>query len=88
MRSMLTWLAVSLAYLSAGPLADRVFGPLMAEGGPLAGSLGRVLGVGGGSGIGLLFIILGVLTCVVAVAGYTYPRLRLAEEELPDVVPY
>jgi len=37
-----------LAYLLAGPLADRVAEPLMAEGGALAGTVGRVLGVGSG----------------------------------------
>ncbi|HWI60823.1 MAG TPA: MFS transporter [Symbiobacteriaceae bacterium] len=72
------------AALLAGPLADRVFEPLMAEGGALAPLLGGLLGTGPGRGIGLLFMLMGLLTCSVGVAGYLSPRLRLVEEELPD----
>ncbi len=49
-----------LAYLLAGLLADRVFDPLLGVDGPLAGSVGQVLGTGPGRGIGLLFVLMGV----------------------------
>jgi MFS family permease len=45
-RRMIAWSSLPLAYLAAGPLADRVFEPLMVEGGPLAASVGRILGTG------------------------------------------
>jgi len=41
-----------LGFLLAGPLADKVFEPMMAPGGFLAGSVGAFLGVGPGRGIG------------------------------------
>ncbi|HVG18804.1 MAG TPA: MFS transporter [Blastocatellia bacterium] len=85
-RRMIAWSSVPLAYLSAGPLAEYVFEPLLASGGPLAGSVGRVIGVGPGRGIGLLFIILGVLTLLIVCCGYSYPRLRLLEDEVGDMV--
>lgn len=86
-RRMIAWSAMPLAYLVAGPLADRVFNPLMMEGGTLAASVGRVIGVGPGRGTGLLFIITGSLTVLVAAAGYVYPRVRRVEAELPDALP-
>jgi len=86
-RRMIAWSAMPLAYLVAGPLADRVFNPLMMEGGLLAASMGRVIGVGPGRGTGLLFIITGSLTVLVAAAGYVYPRVRRVEAELPDALP-
>ena len=86
-RRMIAWSAMPLAYLVAGPLADRVFNPLMMEGGTLAASVGRVIGVGPGRGTGLLFIITGSLTVLVAAAGYLYPRVRQVEAELPDALP-
>lgn len=85
-KRTLTWSSLPFAYLVAGPLADRVFEPLMATDGLLAGSIGQIIGVGSGRGIGLLFITLGTLAIVATVAAYKYPRLRFLEDELPDVI--
>jgi hypothetical protein len=85
-RNMSVALSLSLAYLIAGPLADQIFGPLLAANGPLASSVGRIIGVGPGRGIGLLFIVMGILTMLVTTAGYLHPRLRLVEQELPDAI--
>lgn len=76
-----------LAYITAGPLADRVCGPLLAPGGALAGSVGRVLGSGPGRGAALVFIVMGTGALVIALAGALYPRLRRVERELPDMTP-
>jgi len=75
-----------LAYLAAGPLADRLFEPLLAPGGVLAGNIGRVIGVGPGRGIGLLFLIMGVLKVAASFGGYLYSPIRLVEDELPDAL--
>jgi hypothetical protein len=78
--------SLPLAYLIAGPLADRVFEPLLAPGGLLVGSIGQLIGVGRGRGIGLMFIVIGALTMLATVVAYQYPRLRLLESELPDAI--
>jgi DHA3 family macrolide efflux protein-like MFS transporter len=75
-----------LAYLVAGPLADRLFEPLLAIGGPLAGSVGQVIGLGPGRGIGLMFVMMGVLKVMVTLGSCLYPRIRLVEDELPDAI--
>ena len=85
-RRMIAWASLPIAYLMAGPLADRVFEPLMMEGGSLADSIGRIIGVGAGRGIGLLFIIMGFIIVLATLAAYLYPRLRRVEIELPDYV--
>ena len=85
MRRLVAWSALPLAYLIAGPLADRVFEPWMAAQGLLAGTLGEFLGTGPGRGIALLFIILGVLTVLAVLAGFLYRPLRELEHRLPDV---
>jgi MFS family permease len=54
------------SYGLAGPLADHVFNPLLDEGGPLAATVGRVIGTGPGRGIGFLFIICGLLVVITA----------------------
>lgn len=84
MRSFIVSLSAPIAFLLAGPLADYVFEPLMAPGGPLAGTIGRVIGVGPGRGVGLLFMTLSVCIIVVVLLSFLNPRLRKVEEELPD----
>lgn len=86
-RNMFATLMSPLAFGLAGPLADRVFEPLLAPGGALAGSVGQLIGVGAGRGIGLIFIGMGLLAVAATVVGYLYPRLARVEDELPDAVP-
>ncbi|WP_224242165.1 MFS transporter [Hyalangium gracile] len=86
-RRMVMTTAGPVAYLLAGPLADRVFEPLLAPGGALAASVGQVIGTGTGRGIGLMFLLLGVGTVLTAVLGYLNSGLRQVEATLPDAVP-
>jgi MFS transporter, DHA3 family, macrolide efflux protein len=60
--------------------------PLLRQDGPLAPTVGRVIGVGPGRGIGFLFIIMGFLTLLITIAGYLYPRLRMLEDEVADTI--
>jgi MFS transporter, DHA3 family, macrolide efflux protein len=85
-RRMIAWSSMPCAYLIAGPLADHIFEPLLAVNGPLAAGIGSIIGVGPGRGIGLLFIVMGILTLLATVGAYLYPRLRLLEDELPDAI--
>jgi MFS family permease len=78
--------AALLAYLVAGPLADRLFSPLLAADGALAASLGPLVGVGPGRGIGLLFVLMGLVALLATAWGYTSPRVRRIEDELPDTL--
>jgi DHA3 family macrolide efflux protein-like MFS transporter len=86
MRRLIGGSTLPLAALVAGPLADRIFNPLLVPGGALAGSVGRLIGVGKGRGIGLLFVVLGFLTVATVVAGFLSPHLRRLEVELPEVI--
>jgi DHA3 family macrolide efflux protein-like MFS transporter len=85
-RRMISWSTLPLAYLVAGPLADRFFEPLMASGGALAGTVGQWIEVGRGRGIGLYFVLLGLLQVVLVAAASTYRPLRRLEEEIPDAL--
>jgi hypothetical protein len=76
-----------LAYVTAGPLADRLFEPLMGTGGPLASSIGHWIGTGPGRGIALAFVVAGLLLVVLALAAWLHPRVRRVQEELPDATP-
>ncbi|HKI01848.1 MAG TPA: MFS transporter [Thermoanaerobaculia bacterium] len=86
-RRMVAMSAIPLALLVSGPLSDRVLGPLLAPGGALAGTVGRVIGTGPGRGIALLFMILGCLMLAAAAVGARYEPLRRVEDDLPDAIP-
>ena len=86
LRRMISQATLPAAFLTAGWLADSLFEPLMREGGPLAPWLGPWIGMGPGRGIGLLFIVAGIAGCLLAAAGYAYPRIRHLEAELPDMI--
>ncbi|HEV7746377.1 MAG TPA: MFS transporter [Pyrinomonadaceae bacterium] len=80
--SAITLATMPLAYLIAGPLADHVFEPLVAPGGMLAGSVGQVIGVGAGRGIGLLFIISGCLVILIALLGQLEPQKEIHARQM------
>jgi MFS family permease len=70
-----------LAYLSAGPLADGIFEPLMRSAGaaqalPL---LSALVGTRPGRGIGLIFVIMGLLKVLIAAAGWMNKNVRDVE---------
>ena len=54
------------------------------ENGLLAGSVGQVIGVGPGRGIGLFITILGLLAAAAALVAALNPRIRQVDDEIPD----
>ncbi|HEU0302212.1 MAG TPA: MFS transporter [Longimicrobium sp.] len=77
---VLVWSTEPIAYVTAGVLADAVFKPLLVEGGPLAGSLGTVVGVGPTRGIGLLLVGVGVFVWTATALVAMLPHFRTAEQ--------
>jgi len=86
-RRVIAYSTIPLAYLVAGPLADRVFNPLLEENGELAGSIGKLIGVGPGRGIGFMYLLMGFMLMLMTIAAYAYSHLRNVEIELPDMIP-
>lgn len=63
---LISQLGYVAAYSVCGILADYVFTPLLLPGGILAGSVGKILGIGAGRGIGFLIVLAGLLLCLIA----------------------
>jgi DHA3 family macrolide efflux protein-like MFS transporter len=83
-QRVLSEAAMPFGYCLAGPLAERIFEPLLAPGGALAGSVGAVIGTGPGRGIGLMFVVMGVLMMLIAAVAYSVRAIREIEDDLPD----
>jgi MFS family permease len=82
-QQMVARAASPLAYALSGPLADRVFEPLLTASGPLAGSACQALGTGPGRGIGLLFLVMGLLKMAIPILAYANPEVRRIEDDPP-----
>lgn len=74
---LVSQLGYIVAYGVSGVLADSVFNPLLTGDGALADGLGRVIGVGESRGIGLMFVIVGALMILTALA---IPRMGSVRE--------
>lgn len=85
MRRMIAQFTTPIGDFSAGPLADKIFIPLLLPGGALADTaIGRLVGVGPGRGIGLMFLVFAAVPGLAALWGFMNPRVRNVEAELPD----
>jgi MFS transporter, DHA3 family, macrolide efflux protein len=83
-RRLIAQITAPVAMLMAGPLADRLFEPAMQTGGAWTSSFGWLVGIGPGAGMGLIFVIFGILNALVGLSGYLFPVIRRAEDLLPD----
>ncbi|GAB3166455.1 MFS transporter [Myceligenerans halotolerans] len=80
LMGLLSQVGYIAAYGISGLLADFAFNPLLSPDGPLASSAGRVIGVGESRGIGLMFIVVGLLLVVMAVVIYRVRSIRTIEQ--------
>lgn len=83
-RRMIAQLSAPAAMLIAGPLADFFFEPLLSGPGRAAPYLTRLVGVGDGAGMSLMFVLAGMLGALVGLSGYLNPNVRRVESMLPD----
>lgn len=83
-RRMIAQIAMPLGAFSAGPLADKIFNPALLAGGVLAGTAGRLVGVGPGRGIGLMFLTFAILPALASLWAISDRHVRRVESDLPD----
>lgn len=74
--SIFTYLGSILAYSLAGILADNIFNPLLIPDGLLSSTIGQIIGIGKGRGIGFMFIISGVTVIILGFIIYRIKKIR------------
>ncbi|SBT43959.1 non-ribosomal peptide synthetase [Micromonospora narathiwatensis] len=87
LNQMIAWGTLPIGYAVVGPLGGRLLEPLMAAGGPLASTVGAVIGVGPGRGIGLLYLALAVAMLALTAAARLVPSLARFDQQVPDAPP-
>ena len=85
-RRMIAFSIIPLAYLATGPVSERIFEPILVEIGKYSATLGRVFGTEPGRGIGLMFVVFGVIYFIVAQFILLDPHIRKVEITLADAV--
>ncbi|GHA49130.1 macrolide transporter [Streptomyces spiroverticillatus] len=83
LRRMFTQGGIMLGYLVAGPLASNVFAPLVDPGGPLASTVGRLLGTTRDRGSALLLCFTGLLLAATALIGRRHTVTALPADDPP-----
>ncbi len=83
-RFMMALVMTPFGTLVGGVLADYVFEPFMLGGSTTAKWASVIVGTGPGAGMGLMFIISGVLGTLVALVAYSVKHIREIEDRIPD----
>ncbi|MCX7773482.1 MAG: MFS transporter [Clostridia bacterium] len=78
---LISQLGYVVAYALSGVLTDYVFTPLLVKDGPLANSVGRIIGTGSGRGAGFLIMIAGVMLAAAAVILHRLKSIKKLEKQ-------
>ncbi len=83
-RRLIAWFTNPISPIIAGTLADFVLEPAARAGTGLPAAFSWLVGMGPGSGMGLLIVFCGLASALVGVTGYFVHPIYYAESVLPD----
>ncbi|MGW2277290.1 non-ribosomal peptide synthetase/MFS transporter [Streptomyces sp. NPDC001770] len=87
LNTLVAWSTLPIGHGLIAPLGVKLFDPLLAEDGVLAGSVGRVLGTGPGRGIGLMYLLFCLVMLVLVAFALRWPVLARFDRDVPDAEP-
>lgn len=87
LNQTISWSTLPIGFAVLAPLAANHLEPLLAPDGPLAGSVGALIGVGPGRGIGFGYMLFGAALVLVTMGGFAIRILRRFDIEVPDALP-
>ncbi|WEH34008.1 amino acid adenylation domain-containing protein [Streptomyces sp. AM 4-1-1] len=87
LNTLVAWSTLPIGHGIIAPAGSALFGPMLDEGGPLASTVGAVIGTGPGRGIGFMYLLFGAAMLVLVVVGLRLPVLAKFDENVPDALP-
>jgi len=86
LMTVLTWATLPIGW-ALTPVAVHALEPLLRPGGALADTVGSVLGVGPGRGIGLLFVLLAAAMTVITLVAMRLRAYARFDDNVADAEP-
>ncbi|MEV6977456.1 amino acid adenylation domain-containing protein [Kitasatospora sp. NPDC093806] len=86
-NTMVAWSTLPVGFALVAPLGPRLVQPWIEADGPLADTVGRLIGTGEGRGIGLLYLLFGLAMALLVLACLAVPALRHFDRDVPDAEP-
>ncbi|MBO3750156.1 amino acid adenylation domain-containing protein [Streptosporangiaceae bacterium NEAU-GS5] len=87
LNQMIAWSTLPLGFAVIAPLASATFEPLLRPSGPLAGTLGTVIGTGPGRGIALVYLAVALTIAALTALGLRTRILSTFDSQVPDAQP-
>ncbi|MER5646070.1 amino acid adenylation domain-containing protein [Streptosporangium sp. NPDC002524] len=87
LNTLVAWSTLPIGMGLVAPLGAALLDPLLVPGGPLASTVGAVIGVGPGRGIGLLYLVCALGMALVVAGSLRVRRLVRLDTEMPDALP-
>ncbi|MCW2882567.1 MAG: non-ribosomal peptide synthetase [Sphaerisporangium sp.] len=87
LNTLIAWSTLPIGFGLVAPYGSKVLDPLLAPGGPLAGSVGAVIGVGAGRGVGFMYIVFALAMAVLVLVSLRFKALARFDAEVPDAAP-
>ncbi|WP_406207783.1 amino acid adenylation domain-containing protein [Kitasatospora sp. NBC_01560] len=87
LNTLVAWSTLPLGHGVIAPLGASLFGPLMDDGGALAGVFGPLIGTGPGRGVALMYLLFGLAMLALVAVGLRLPALARFDRDVPDAEP-
>ncbi|MER7370349.1 MFS transporter, partial [Nonomuraea wenchangensis] len=87
LNQLVAFSTLPIGYAVVAPLGTSLLEPLLADGGALADTVGRVIGTGEGRGIGLLYVLLGAAIAACVLVARRRRVLWDFDALVPDALP-
>ncbi|GAA4199743.1 hypothetical protein GCM10022252_52010 [Streptosporangium oxazolinicum] len=87
LNTLIAWSTLPIGFGLVAPYGSALFKPLLVPGGPLADTVGLVLGTGEGRGVGLMYVLFAVAIAVTALVAMRTRTLSRFDEDVPDALP-
>ena len=86
-NTVFAWCTMPVGFLLLGPGAATAFQRVIEPGGALSSTAGAVLGTGAGRGLGLVYVLFGLVLALAAACARGLPALARFDDETPDAQP-
>lgn len=87
LNTLVAWSTLPIGFGLVAPYGAALFDPLLAPDGPLAGTVGALIGTGEGRGIGFMYACFGLAIAVIALVAMRVRVLARFDADVPDALP-